>query len=155
MGKSKPFLIVLLSFISKKLILIQHDQYSEQFSMEAIGELCCWERVLACYLLHAGFLLGFLIDSEDGGNIFLRNAGCLSTDYRALYPKKIEFFKSTFRSRDFLFIITEVVLRMHSFLPVIFDAPTAIRRLIYPMIAYIIQELLTAFHAGLEQLYLS
>jgi hypothetical protein len=27
----------------------------------------------ACYLLHAGFLLGLFFDSEDGGDMFFRN----------------------------------------------------------------------------------
>jgi hypothetical protein len=40
-----------------------------------------------CYLLHAGFMLGVLFDPEDGGDIFLRNVGRLSTDYTALYPE--------------------------------------------------------------------
>jgi hypothetical protein len=30
---------------------------------------------LACYLLHAGFLLGLFFDAEDGGATFLRNVG--------------------------------------------------------------------------------
>jgi hypothetical protein len=28
---------------------------------------------LACYLLHAGFLLGLLFNAEDGGDMFLRD----------------------------------------------------------------------------------
>jgi hypothetical protein len=32
--------------------------------------------------------LGLLSDPEDGGDMFLRNAGCLSTDYTALYPRR-------------------------------------------------------------------
>jgi hypothetical protein len=35
--------------------------------------------------LEAGILLG-LFDPKDGGDIFLRNVGELSTDYAALYP---------------------------------------------------------------------
>jgi hypothetical protein len=41
-------------------------------------------RALVCYLLHADFLLRLFFDPEDGGEIFLRNVGCLSTDYTAL-----------------------------------------------------------------------
>jgi hypothetical protein len=32
----------------------------------------------ACYMLHAGFLLGLFFDLEDRGDMFLRNVGCLS-----------------------------------------------------------------------------
>jgi hypothetical protein len=32
-------------------------------------------------LLHTGFLLALLFDTEDGGDMFLRNVGRLSTDY--------------------------------------------------------------------------
>jgi hypothetical protein len=42
----------------------------------------------ACYLPDAGFLLGVIFDPEDGGDIFLRNIGWLSTDYMALYPRR-------------------------------------------------------------------
>lgn len=38
----------------------------------------------ACYMLHAGLLLG-LFDPEDGGDTFLKNVSVLSTDYMALY----------------------------------------------------------------------
>jgi hypothetical protein len=37
---------------------------------------------------HAGFLLGLFFDPEDGGDIFLRNAGSLSTDYKGIYPRR-------------------------------------------------------------------
>jgi hypothetical protein len=36
----------------------------------------------------AAILLGLFFDREDGGDIFLRNFGRLSTDYTALYPKR-------------------------------------------------------------------
>jgi hypothetical protein len=35
-------------------------------------------------LLHAGFWLGSFFDPEVGGDLFLRNVGCLSTDYTTL-----------------------------------------------------------------------
>jgi hypothetical protein len=41
-----------------------------------------------CYLLYAGFLLEAFFDREDGGDVFLRNVGRLSTDYMALYPRR-------------------------------------------------------------------
>jgi hypothetical protein len=34
-----------------------------------------------------GFLLGLFFYHEEGGNIFLRNDDCLSTDYTALYHR--------------------------------------------------------------------
>jgi hypothetical protein len=39
------------------------------------------------YLLHAGFLLGLLFDPEDEGDMFVRNIGCLSPRYTAVYPR--------------------------------------------------------------------
>jgi hypothetical protein len=41
-----------------------------------------------CCLLHVDFLLGLLFNPEDVGDMFLRNVGCLSPDYTALYPKR-------------------------------------------------------------------
>jgi hypothetical protein len=40
----------------------------------------------ACRLLHAGFWLGLLFEIEDGGDMFLRNVGYLSSDYMMLHP---------------------------------------------------------------------
>jgi hypothetical protein len=37
---------------------------------------------------NAGFLLGSFFDPEDGGDMFFRNFSRLSTDYRALYPRR-------------------------------------------------------------------
>jgi hypothetical protein len=42
-------------------------------------------RAAACCLLHAGFLLGLLFNPEDEGDMFLRNVGSLSMDYRMLH----------------------------------------------------------------------
>jgi hypothetical protein len=41
----------------------------------------------ACYLLHAGFLLGLLFDPEDWGDMFLSKVGWLPTDCMAVYPR--------------------------------------------------------------------
>jgi hypothetical protein len=38
-------------------------------------------------LTHVGFLLGFFFNPENGGSMFFRNVGWLSTDYSALYPR--------------------------------------------------------------------
>jgi hypothetical protein len=38
---------------------------------------------------HAGFLLSLYFDPEDGRNMFLRNLGWFSTDYTALYPRRL------------------------------------------------------------------
>jgi hypothetical protein len=37
---------------------------------------------------HAGFLPGVFFDPEDGGNMFLRNVSCISTNYMALYLRR-------------------------------------------------------------------
>jgi hypothetical protein len=37
----------------------------------------------ACYLLHAGFLLGLFFYSEDGSDVLLRYVSWLSTIYTA------------------------------------------------------------------------
>jgi hypothetical protein len=37
---------------------------------------------------HADLLLCLFFDPEDGGDMFLRNNSWLSTDYRALYPRR-------------------------------------------------------------------
>jgi hypothetical protein len=45
-------------------------------------------RALLATCFHAGFLLCSFYDLEDGGDMFLRNVGWLSTDYMSLYPKR-------------------------------------------------------------------
>jgi hypothetical protein len=42
-------------------------------------------RLVTCF--HTGILLDLFFDLEDGGNMFLRNVGWLSTDYMALYHR--------------------------------------------------------------------
>jgi hypothetical protein len=54
-------------------------------------------------LLHMGFLLGLFFDPQDGGYIFLRNVGELSTDYTALYPRRQN------SSEEFLFKINDKI----------------------------------------------
>jgi hypothetical protein len=45
------------------------------------------------YQLHTGVFLGSFFDPEDGGDMILRNVGCLSTDYTALYPRRQYYSK--------------------------------------------------------------
>jgi hypothetical protein len=42
----------------------------------------------ACRWLHAGFLVGFFFNPENGGDMFLRNVSRFSTNYTALYPRR-------------------------------------------------------------------
>jgi hypothetical protein len=43
-------------------------------------------RPRACLL--AGSCWNYFFDPEDGGDIFLRNVGCNSTEYKASYPRR-------------------------------------------------------------------
>jgi hypothetical protein len=45
----------------------------------------------ACCLLHAGSLLGLVLDPEDGGDMLLWNVGWFSTDYTVI-SHKMELF---------------------------------------------------------------
>jgi hypothetical protein len=45
-----------------------------------------WALLTTCF--HTVFLFGLFCDPEDGGDMFLRNIGWLSTDCTALYPRK-------------------------------------------------------------------
>jgi hypothetical protein len=42
----------------------------------------------ACSLLHGGFFFGLFFNTEDGGDMLLRNVGLFSTDYTALYSRR-------------------------------------------------------------------
>jgi hypothetical protein len=46
------------------------------------------EQALLVICFDAGFLPGLYFYPEDGGDMFLRNVGGLSTDYMALYPRR-------------------------------------------------------------------
>jgi hypothetical protein len=46
------------------------------------------ESSFACCLLNPDILLGLFFHLEDGGDMFLRKLGELSTDYKALYPRR-------------------------------------------------------------------
>jgi hypothetical protein len=45
-------------------------------------------RRFGSHLLSRWFLAGLFFDREDGGDMFFRNVGWLSTDYTALYPRR-------------------------------------------------------------------
>jgi hypothetical protein len=55
--------------------------------LKSVPEVGPDKRGSACYLLHAGLLLG-LFNPENGGNLFLRNVGSLSMDFSTFYPRK-------------------------------------------------------------------
>jgi hypothetical protein len=42
---------------------------------EVLTAVVMKSSVSACYLLHAGFMFGLFFDPEDGGDMFLQNAG--------------------------------------------------------------------------------
>jgi hypothetical protein len=44
--------------------------YIKILKLQVASRVCC-----ACYLLHAGFVLGLFFDPEDVGEIFFRNVG--------------------------------------------------------------------------------
>jgi hypothetical protein len=62
-------------------------------------------RVVCSHLLHAGFLLGWLSNPEDGGDKFFRNV-CWHEDYTALYPRRWQHsdvsLRTDFRSDQML-----------------------------------------------------
>jgi hypothetical protein len=47
---------------------------------------------MVCTLLHADFLLGFLLDPKDGVSKFLRNIGVPVLYYMTLHPKRQVLF---------------------------------------------------------------
>jgi hypothetical protein len=66
-------------------------QYAESQPTFRRNILPVWKQVALSLLatcFHVGFLLVLFFDPEDGGDMFLRNAGWLSTDYMALYPRR-------------------------------------------------------------------
>jgi hypothetical protein len=50
--------------------------------------------------LSINFLLGSFLDPEDGGDMFLRNVSCLSTDYTALCPRRHIFITTAVGTSD-------------------------------------------------------
>jgi hypothetical protein len=49
----------------------------------------------ACYLLHAGFLLGIFFNPKDGGDIFLWNISWLPVDYNSSCPTRENSLQNT------------------------------------------------------------
>jgi hypothetical protein len=60
----------------------------------------------ACYLLRAGFLRGLFFDPEDGGDMFLRNVGSISMDYKASYPRRQNSSRFIYFPRKFICLMT-------------------------------------------------
>jgi hypothetical protein len=44
--------------------------------------------ILIATCLLSGLAENFFFDPEDGGDMFLRNVGCISTDYKASHPRR-------------------------------------------------------------------
>jgi hypothetical protein len=57
---------------------MRHSRNQRESSWHA--ELCC-----------CSFLFGLFFDPEDGGDMFFRNVGWISTDYKALYPTRMKY----------------------------------------------------------------
>jgi hypothetical protein len=67
-------------------MLMQHDHYSEEFSMEALGEVCRSERVFSYYVIHAVSCLAS-VHPEDVLLGCLHPVPCVrSDDGSLLYP---------------------------------------------------------------------
>jgi hypothetical protein len=76
----------------------QHEASRKMFAacFKLVSPICllpasCWFLPSACCLLDAGFLLGFLVDSEDGGDVFLRNVCFSFTGLHGVISQKTEF----------------------------------------------------------------
>jgi hypothetical protein len=63
---------VLIAVVLKSSLFwdIMPQNLESQLAFEGTN---CLQVGSACYLLHAGFLLGLFFDTEDGGNMFLQN----------------------------------------------------------------------------------
>jgi hypothetical protein len=62
-----PAVFVDYVYISNLLVLVSITGFCAEKANFINKDFC------PCYLLHAGFFLGVFFDSEDGGDVFLRN----------------------------------------------------------------------------------
>jgi hypothetical protein len=53
------------------------------------GTVSRYSLSFSCWSLHADLLLSLLFNREDVGDMFFQNFGLISTDYTALYPRRI------------------------------------------------------------------
>jgi hypothetical protein len=67
---------------SEEFCLLKYD------TMYSVERQQTFETNSYCYLLHAGFLLGFFFNPEDKGDKFLQNVGIISMDYMTLYLRR-------------------------------------------------------------------
>jgi hypothetical protein len=61
----------------------------EVFTAVVMKSIIFWD-MMPCNLLRCNRRFGgtFFSDPEDGGDMFLRNVGCISTDYTASHPTR-------------------------------------------------------------------
>jgi hypothetical protein len=65
---------------------MQEEKWAEDVTTHGKNEKCTTElKPVTCF--HDAFLFGLCFDFEDGGDMFLRKAGLLSKDYKALYRR--------------------------------------------------------------------
>jgi hypothetical protein len=90
------FFTVAIYLLSKDL----HARYYDEFylvgckAVQSVGNKETSKKQVesgassACCRLHEGFLLGLFFYPENEGRNFLRNVGCLSMGYTALYSRR-------------------------------------------------------------------
>jgi hypothetical protein len=77
---------VFTAVVKKSPILWDITPYSPLKAIRDFRGTCL--KPIVCYLLHAGFLLDLFFNSEDGGDMFLRNIGWHSVEHTALYLRR-------------------------------------------------------------------
>jgi hypothetical protein len=72
--------------VEKLIVLTSKLQYFRNISFEELYLIYC----IAVYSLRlAGYFGGLFLDPEDGGNIFLRTMGKVTTDFKAINTSKL------------------------------------------------------------------